>query len=115
MTRRDGATMFGGAGAAVPNRASKPTGGPVPVTEQTPPAGRQRSLSDVAYEQILADIMDGVFAENARLPAEGALAERFGISRPVVREALARLRDDGLIVSRQGSGSYVTARPARAR
>ena len=75
---------------------------------------RQRSLADSVYEQVLAEIVDGVFAENSRLPAEGALAERFGVSRPVVREALARLRDDGLIVSRQGSGSYVTAQPARA-
>ena len=48
---------------------------------------------------------------NARLPSETELARRFGASRPVVREALARLREDGVIVSRQGSGSYVKRRP----
>lgn len=35
------------------------------------------------------------------------LAEEFGVSRPVVRAALARLRDNGLIVSRRGAGSFV--------
>ena len=39
------------------------------------------------------------------------MALRLGASRPVVREALARLREDGVIVSRQGSGSYVRRRP----
>ncbi len=55
--------------------------------------------------------MAGEFPVNARLPSETELAQRFGASRPVVREALARLRDDGIIISRQGSGSYVKRRP----
>lgn len=67
--------------------------------------------SSAIYENVLRLIISGEFAENARLPAETELARRFGASRPVVREALARLRDDGLVVSRQGSGSYVTKRP----
>ncbi len=48
---------------------------------------------------------------NARLPSKPNWRAAFGASRPVVREALARLRDDGIIVSRQGSGSYVKRRP----
>ena len=63
------------------------------------------------YQHIFEIIVAGEFAVNARLPSETALAVRFGASRPVVREALARLRDDGIIVSRQGSGSYVKRRP----
>ena len=47
-------------------------------------------------------------------PTEADLAARFDVSRPVVREALARLREDGLVVSRQGSGSYVRRQPADA-
>jgi GntR family transcriptional repressor for pyruvate dehydrogenase complex len=74
-------------------------------------AGR---LSERVYETILRAIMDGSFALGARLPTEAALAERFGVSRPLVREALARLRDDDLVYSRQGSGSFVRARPDRA-
>lgn len=73
-------------------------------------AGEAR-LSSAVYEQIFTLIMSGEFALNARLPAEAELAKRFGASRPVIREALARLRDDGVIVSRQGSGSYVRRRP----
>lgn len=70
--------------------------------------------STAVYDGILNLIVSGHIAENARLPSEIELARRFGASRPVVREALARLRDDGLIVSRQGSGSYVLRRPDEA-
>ncbi|HWK95380.1 MAG TPA: FadR/GntR family transcriptional regulator [Pseudolabrys sp.] len=67
--------------------------------------------SALIYQRIFETIVNGEFAVNARLPSETELATRFGASRPVVREALARLRDDGVIVSRQGSGSYVKRRP----
>ena len=77
-------------------------------------AGSEAKLSAGIYEQLFERIVSGEFPVNARLPAETDLARRFGASRPVVREALARLRDDGLIVSRQGSGSYVKRRPDQA-
>lgn len=48
------------------------------------------------------------------MPTENALAELLSVSRPVVREALARLRDDGLVVSRRGSGTYVRRAPVQA-
>ncbi len=73
-------------------------------------AGEAR-LSSAVYEQIFTLILSGEFPLNARMPAEAELARRFGASRPVIREALARLRDDGIIISRQGSGSYVRRRP----
>jgi DNA-binding FadR family transcriptional regulator len=50
-------------------------------------------------------------AEGARLPAETVLAQQFGVSRPIVRETLARLREEGLVASRRGSGSFVQRRP----
>ena len=68
-------------------------------------------LSHQVYERIFGLIVSGEFPEHARLPSETELARRFGASRPVVREALARLREDGIILSRQGSGSYVRRRP----
>jgi GntR family transcriptional regulator, transcriptional repressor for pyruvate dehydrogenase complex len=68
-------------------------------------------LSGAVYERIFTLIASGDFPLNERLPAEAELARRFGASRPVIREALARLRDDGVIISRQGSGSYVRRRP----
>ena len=69
------------------------------------------SLSDMVYEQVFSQIVSGEFVENSRLPSENILAQHFSVSRPVVREALARLRDDGLVQSRQGSGTYVSRRP----
>ncbi len=68
-------------------------------------------FGDIIYERIVAMIADGKFPVNERLPAEAKLAEIFGASRPVVRDALERLRADGLIVSRKGSGSYVRQKP----
>jgi GntR family transcriptional regulator, transcriptional repressor for pyruvate dehydrogenase complex len=73
----------------------------------TPPGTGSAKRSAAIYDGVVSLIVSGEFAQNARLPSESDLARRFGASRPVVREALARLRNDGLIVSRKGSGSYV--------
>ena len=72
---------------------------------------RQHSLPDQIYEQIMAQIGNGSLAVGARLPSEPQLSRALGVSRPVVRQALARLRADGVIVSRQGAGSFVQRRP----
>ncbi|RWI87939.1 FadR/GntR family transcriptional regulator [Mesorhizobium sp.] len=74
------------------------------------PAKRER-LADIVYGQLFEQISSGDFKEGQRLPTEGELARAFDASRPTVREALKRLQLDGLIVSRQGSGSYVKVRP----
>lgn len=66
-----------------------------------------QSLAEVAHNQMLALIDDGSWSPRSRLPSETELARRFGMSRPVIRQALAKLRDAGLIQSRQGSGSFV--------
>ncbi|MGV3574899.1 MAG: FadR/GntR family transcriptional regulator [Devosia sp.] len=66
-----------------------------------------QSLAEVAHGQMLALIDDGSWSPRSRLPSETELARRFGMSRPVIRQALAKLRDAGLIQSRQGSGSFV--------
>ncbi|SAK89394.1 FadR/GntR family transcriptional regulator [Caballeronia ptereochthonis] len=68
-------------------------------------------LADRIYSDILNSIMEGEFKEGDRLLTEHALAERFATSRPTVREALARLRADGIIVTRRGSGTIVGRRP----
>ncbi len=74
----------------------------------------EAKLGDRLYSQIFERIAAGEFPPESRLPSEATLANRFAVSRPVVREALARLRDHGLIHSRQGSGSYVRRRPDQA-
>jgi DNA-binding FadR family transcriptional regulator len=71
----------------------------------------QATLGDRLYERISKLIIDGTFADGAKLPTEAELCRRFRASRPVVREALARLRANHVITSRQGSGSYVQRLP----
>lgn len=73
---------------------------------------RQNSLPDQVYEQVLLQIGSGQLAIGDRLPSEPKLAAALGVSRPVVRVALGRLRADGLIASRQGAGSFVLRRPS---
>ncbi|MCW5603836.1 MAG: FadR family transcriptional regulator [Burkholderiales bacterium] len=70
-------------------------------------------FADQLYEDIMAAIVNGKIPEGEKLPAETELAASFGVSRPVVREALSRLRADGVIVSRRGSGSYVQRKPSQ--
>ena len=58
--------------------------------------------------QLLREKVDrGDFAVGTKLPAEGKMAQQLGVSRTVVREAVSRLKSDGLLESRQGSGVFV--------
>jgi GntR family transcriptional repressor for pyruvate dehydrogenase complex len=68
---------------------------------------RQRRLSDDIVEQLEGMILEGTLQSGERLPAERALAEQFGVSRPSLREAIQKLTAKGLLVSRQGGGNYV--------
>ena len=68
------------------------------------PAAR---LGDELYRSLIALIESPEYPEGARLPPENALAKRFGVSRPTVRETLVKLRDEGFIASRRGAGSFV--------
>ena len=76
-------------------------------------ARRRTTLSDSVYHSLLARISNGDYQVNQKLPPEAVLSQEFGVSRPVLRAALERLREEGLIHSRQGAGSYVRA-PASA-
>lgn len=70
---------------------------------------RQRRLSDDIVSQLESMILEGSLKAGERLPAERALAEQFGVSRPSLREAIQKLVAKGLLVSRQGGGNYVAA------
>ena len=65
------------------------------------------SLSSQVAETIREQIEAGYYAPGDKLPTEPALIDKFGFSRTVVREAIAALRADGLVESRQGSGVFV--------
>ena len=56
---------------------------------------------------ISKDIISGRLKPGDRLPTEPELAELFGVSRTVVREAVARLRSEGIVRSKQGAGVFV--------
>lgn len=62
-------------------------------------------------EQIAGDIRERITRRELRpgdrLPTESALSQHFGVSRPAVREAIARLRAEGLVETLQGSGAFV--------
>lgn len=48
-----------------------------------------------------------IVGADGRLPAEAELAKRYGVSRPVIREAIFLLKSDGLVISHQGRGQFV--------
>jgi DNA-binding FadR family transcriptional regulator len=68
---------------------------------------RPRSLSEQVFEQLAAEIITGVYTPGAQLPAERALTDVFDVNRHVVREALKRLEQIGLVKISQGGGTRV--------
>lgn len=64
-------------------------------------------ISTAVIRQIEQLILRGILRASERLPSERELSDRFGVSRPSLREALAELHDRGLLVSRAGSGVFV--------
>jgi DNA-binding FadR family transcriptional regulator len=66
-----------------------------------------RRTVDLAADRLRKGIVQGEFPAGSLLPPERDLAERFGISRPTLRAALARLEAEGLVRSRQGEGVRV--------
>ena len=64
-------------------------------------------LSSSVTLQIEKLILRGILRPGDRLPAERELAERFGVSRPSLREAIANLDTRGLLVSKANAGIFV--------
>lgn len=73
---------------------------------------RATQLSGQIATTLREAIIGGTWAPGARLPTERELAEQFGVSRPVIREAMTVLKHDGLVTSRQGAGAFVAAHGA---
>ncbi|MDR9834777.1 FadR/GntR family transcriptional regulator [Herbaspirillum huttiense] len=65
------------------------------------------TLADHVTSVLAQQIRSGEFAPDARLPSEMELTERFSVSRTVIREAISRLKSEGLVGSRRGSGTVV--------
>src|SRR5437870_11953178 len=73
------------------------------------PIASEAKLSRRLFEQLAAEIRSGRLAPGARLPTEQALTRAARVSRTVVREAVAALRAEGLVITRQGVGAFVSA------
>ena len=69
------------------------------------------TLSDRVCKLIVAAILRGEFSVDHKLPTEFELTARYAVSRTTVREALSRLRSEGIVESRRGSGSYIVQMP----
>ena len=64
-------------------------------------------LAEKLADQVRASIAAGTYRTGDRLPTEREMSTAFGVSRAIVREAMGRLKHEGTVVSRQGSGAYV--------
>ncbi len=63
-----------------------------------------RNAFEVTVERLAQSIRLGVLADGEQLPPERELADRFGVSRVTLREAIKALREGGLVESRRGRG-----------
>lgn len=77
---------------------------------------RNTQLSTQIAAHLLAQIEANGLTVGSRLPTETQLARDFGVSRTVIREAIAQLRNEGLVHTRQGAGAFIadpSERPIR--
>jgi len=76
--------------------------------------GRKPKLADLVIDTLRKRIGEGEYEAGGKLPTESQMTSIFGVSRTVVREAIAALAADGLVQSRQGAGVFVMANAASA-
>ncbi len=67
----------------------------------------EKTLADRVTEILENQIRSGAYPVNARLPTEQFMTQEYGVSRTVIREAISRLKSEGLVETRQGSGTVV--------
>lgn len=100
MTRQDPSSLPPTAGASRSSALLRPV---LPL----------RSLSDEVCNRLAGQITSGQLAAGAKLPSEQEMMTGMGVSRTVIREAVAALRARGLVVTRQGAGAFVNPDPSR--
>ncbi|MBB3213315.1 DNA-binding FadR family transcriptional regulator [Herbaspirillum sp. Sphag1AN] len=83
-----------------------PASSRLPSSQETSTA---TTLADRVTQTLGEQIRRGEFPPESRLPSENALTERFQVSRTVIREAISRLKSEGMVGSRRGSGTVVLA------
>jgi GntR family transcriptional repressor for pyruvate dehydrogenase complex len=83
-------------------------------TGDSPTVERKPKLAERVASTLRGRLLAGEFTEGQKLPTESRLTEDFGVSRSVIREAIATLAADGLVEPRQGAGVFVRSRPTHA-
>ncbi|ETX12685.1 hypothetical protein MUS1_01820 [Marinomonas ushuaiensis DSM 15871] len=78
------------------------------MIQQYEKIARPRRLPDEIAEKLAGDINSGVLKPGGKLPTEHDLSLAFGVARTVVREAIAQLKYEGLIQSKQGVGAFIS-------
>lgn len=66
-----------------------------------------QTLTEIVTKQIMDEIKDGIYKDEKRLPPEKEIALRLGVSRTVVRDALAVLEREGFINRKHGIGTII--------
>jgi DNA-binding GntR family transcriptional regulator len=68
---------------------------------------QSKSIAEQVEELLRGRIRDGTYAPGSKMPSESELSEEFGVSRATLRTVLAKLAVIGLILRKQGDGTYV--------
>jgi len=79
------------------------------LVHAAPPPSRKPKLAELVIDTLRRRIVTGELVPGMKLPTESQLTVQFGVSRTVVREAIAALAAEGSVQSRQGAGVYVLA------
>ncbi|MES2113677.1 MAG: FadR/GntR family transcriptional regulator [Pseudomonadota bacterium] len=79
----------------------------LPTAEVRKPGFAAGTLAARVADRLLQQIRQDALAPGTRLPSEQAMAQHFGVSRTVLREAIALLKADGVLSTRKGSGAFV--------
>nr|WP_230383514.1 FadR/GntR family transcriptional regulator [Paracoccus shanxieyensis] len=82
------------------------------MNEKVPIA--RKNAAEVVFEDLRGSILSGQVPVGSRLPSEEKLARTYGVSRPIIREAMRSLQTLGLTRSRSGSGSFVISDQQRS-
>ena len=86
----------------------------MPLADARTPPLRKPKLADLVIGTLRERIEAGEYRAGGKLPTESEMTGIFGVSRTVVREAIAALAADGLVQARQGAGVFIVPSAASA-
>jgi GntR family transcriptional regulator, transcriptional repressor for pyruvate dehydrogenase complex len=77
------------------------------ISDFLQPVAPTRNLTDEIVQRLADEISKGRLTPGTRLPTEAAMMQSMGVSRTVIREAIAQLKAQGYVTTRQGSGAFI--------